>query len=126
MSNHRYTIEFRIWGDALDADEVSRDLGLQPCQTRTSGASRFPGRSDHRGMWAYAGPAGAPTEWASLEDGLTNLIEHLWPYREKIAKYRATADLVWWCGHFQSGFDGGPTLSAALLRKLGEFGAELY
>jgi len=49
-----------------------------------------------------------------------------WPQREKIAKYSATSDLIWWCGHFQSSLDGGPTLSAELLRDLGGFGVELY
>jgi len=125
MTNHRYTVEFRIWGDTLDSDEVSRDLGLQACQTRTAGMSRFPGRTD-RGMWAYSGPAGSPTEWASLEEGLTHVIKHLWPHRERLAKYAATSELVWWCGHFQSSFDGGPTLSPALLKRLGEFGVVLY
>jgi hypothetical protein len=55
-----------------------------------------------------------------------HVLESLWPHRDKIAKYAATSKLVWWCGHFQSSFDGGPTLSLALLRKLGEFGADLH
>jgi len=125
MTNHKYSVEFRIWGDTLDAEAVSRDLGLQPCQTRTAGASRFPGRID-RGMWAYNGPSGSPTEWTSLEEGLRHLSQHLWPHREKLAKYAASSELVWWCGHFQSSFDGGPTLSPELLKRLGEFGAVLY
>jgi len=125
MTNHKYSVEFRIWGDTLDAEAVSRDLGLQPCQTRTAGASRFPGRID-RGMWAYNGPSGSPTEWTSLEEGLRHLSQHLWPHREKLATYAASSELVWWCGHFQSSFDGGPTLSPELLKRLGEFGAVLY
>jgi len=125
MTNHQYSVEFRIWGDTLDAEAVSRDLGLQPCQTRTAGASRFPGRID-RGMWAYNGPSGSPTEWTSLEEGLRHLSQHLWPHREKLAKYAASSELVWWCGHFQSSLDGGPTLSPELLKRLGEFGAVLY
>src|ERR1700757_1599516 len=126
MTNHKYTVELRIWGDTLDSDEVSRDLGLQPCQTRKAGMTRFPGRTDRVGMWAYSGPPGSPTEWASLEEALRHVIDHLWPHREKLAKYAAMSNLVWWCGHFQSSFDGGPTLSPALLKTLGEFGVELY
>jgi len=125
MTNHRYTVEFRIWGDTLDSDEVSRNLDLQPCQTRTAGMSRFPGRTD-RGLWAYSGPPGSPAQCASLEDGLTHVMDHLWPHREKLATYAATSELIWWCGHFQSSFDGGPTLSPALLKRLGDFGVLLY
>jgi hypothetical protein len=124
MADHQYTVEFRIWGDTLDAALVTRELGLEACQTRTAGASRFPGRID-RGMWAYNGPSGSPQEWTSLENGLQHVLEHLWPHREKIAKYAARFEVVWWCGHFQSSFDGGPTLSADLLKKLGEFNVEL-
>lgn len=35
-------------------------------------------------------------------------------------------DLVWWCGHFQSSFDGGPMISPSLLTRLGEFGVLLF
>ena len=124
-TNHEYTVEFRIWGEALDAAQVSRDLGLEACQTRTPGAGRCAGRIDE-GMWAYNGPPGSPTEWSSLEGGLLYVLGSLWPHRETIEKYAATSSLVWWCGHFQSSVDGGPRLSPALLRKLGEFGADLY
>jgi len=41
-------------------------------------------------------------------------------------KYCAGGIFTWWCGHFQSGFDGGPTLTPDLLRRLGEFGADLF
>jgi len=125
MSNHEYTVEFRIWGETLDADQVTRDLGLQPCQTRLAGGSHFKGRVD-RGMWAYSGPPEAPTEWPSLEEGLIFVLDNLWSHRHKFAKYAATTRLGWWCGHFQSSFDGGPTLSPSLLKRLAEFGAELY
>lgn len=64
--------------------------------------------------------------WESLADGLTFILDKLWPHREAIAKHQTSGTLVWWCGNFQSSFDGGPTLPAALLRRLGEFGADLF
>ena len=76
-------------------------------------------------MWAYNGPPDSPTRWSSLEEGLQYVLEQLWPHRDKLAFYRSM-EPTWWCGHFQSSFDGGPTLSPKLLRQLGEFGAELY
>jgi hypothetical protein len=125
MEGHAYTVEFRILGPTLDAEAVSRDLGLAPCQTRTPSAHDARGRVA-QGMWAYNGPPGSPREWVSLEEGVRYVLENLWPHRDKIATYYATSRPLWWCGHFQSAFDGGPTLSAELLRKLGEFSVELY
>ena len=123
MRGHDYTVEFRIFSATLDPNEITRELGLQPCQTRIEGAPGL--RGPQRGMWAYDGGEGSIT-WESLADGLTFLLDKLWPHREAIAKYKSAGMLVWWCGNFQSSIDGGPTLSAALLKRLGEFGAELY
>jgi hypothetical protein len=37
--------------------------------------------------------------------------------------YRRDYEVIWWCGHFQQAFDGGPLLSASLLERLAAFGA---
>jgi hypothetical protein len=65
-------------------------------------------------------------EWTSLEDGLRHVLEILLPKKDIIEEYAKAYEAVWWCGHFQSSFDGGPTLSASLLKLLGEFGIPLY
>src|SRR5580765_5187584 len=124
MTGRKYTVEFRIFSNTLDPAEISKDLGLQPCQVRMKDTLRADGKLCEA-MWAYDGGRGS-TDWDSLSDGLSFLLEILWPHRELIAKYRMSGKLVWWCGNFQSSFDGGPWLSAALLKRLGEFGAELY
>src|SRR5215471_19424071 len=124
MTNHTYTAEFRLYSDALDPNTVTHELGLEPCQIRMPGDARSRGRTA-RGLWAYK-PAESPLEWESLEEALRDLLTHLWPHRHAIARYAANAELVWWCGHWQSSFDGGPTLSVDLLRRLGEFGADLF
>ena len=80
----------------------------------------------YKGMWAYNGTDDEAVQWDSLEEGLTFVLDKLWPHREAIAKYRANGDLIWWCGHFQAGFDGGPLLCSQLLRRLGEFGVDLF
>jgi Domain of unknown function (DUF4279) len=124
MSGHDYTVEFRIFSETLDPDKITRELGLQPCQIRIPGV---PGlrKGPQQGMWAYDGGEGH-TSWKALADGLTFVLDKLWSHRDAIAKYKTAGKLVWWCGNFQSSFDGGPTLSAALLGRLGEFGAELF
>ena len=124
MTGHTYTVEFRIWGPTLTPEQVSRDLGLVPCQTRSPLSEPVARSSD--GMWAYNGPLGMPKEWPSLEEGLLHVLEGLWPQRDKISRYQDTSKIVWWCGHFQSAFDGGPALSVGLMGKLAEFGADLY
>ena len=126
-SSHVYTVEFRIFSDTLDPSVISHELGIKPCQVRAQGLRRSDGKAIG-GMWAYNGEDDTKhgTEWSSLEEGLVFVLNKLWPLREIIAGYASNAKLVWWCGNFQSSFDGGPTLSPRLLGRLGEFGAELF
>ena len=80
-------------------------------------------------MWSYDGArvaADIVREWTSLEDGLRHVLEILLPKKDIIEEYAKTYEAVWWCGNFQSSFDGDPTLSASLLKLLGEFGIPLY
>jgi hypothetical protein len=78
-------------------------------------------------MWAYNGTDKTEVFWVTLEEGVNFTLESLWPLRTVIVKYKELgAQLIWRCGHFYSSFDGGPTLSPGLLKKLGEFGAELF
>jgi hypothetical protein len=124
MSGHDYTVEFRIFSDTIDPSEITRELNLKPCQTRVEGALG-PGGRVLKGMWAFDGAEGS-NNWESLEDGLNFVLDKLWPQRENIVKYKSSGRLVWWCGNFQSSVNGGLTLSAGLLARLGEFGAELF
>jgi len=48
------------------------------------------------------------------------------PLRSEIDNYKQKYDAVWWCGHFQSSFDGGPMLTAELMGRLADFGVDLY
>ena len=124
MNQHEYSVEFRIFD--LEPASITQDLGLRPCQTRTTGFERFTGRFD-QDMWAYNGSDDEDVVWESLEEGLNFVIDKLWASRETLARYaEAGARLVWWCGHFSSSFDGGPSLSPTLLKRLGEFGVELF
>ncbi len=126
MSGHVYTVEFRIFSETLDPGAITNTLSLQPCQVRRQGSLRADGKI-YSGMWAYNGCGDTKSpEWVSLEEGLTFVLDKIWPRKEAIAGYISNAQLVWWCGHFQSTFDGGPKLSPFLLGKLGTFGADLF
>lgn len=120
---HRYTVELRLYGEQLDPDTITRETGLQPCQVRVRGA-QLGTRTYTRGMWAFDG--NGPGEWTSLEEGLAFVLARLGGSVDLFATYRQEYKFVWWCGHFQSSFDGGPTISAALLERLGRLGAELF
>lgn len=79
-------------------------------------------------MWSYNGfpECVGSRPWKCLEEGLSFVLEKLWPLRAKIEAYKQEYELVLWCGHFQSSANGGPTLSSAILKKLGDFGVELF
>ncbi len=129
MSGHGYTVELRIFGQKLDPNEVTTRVGLVPCQTRLAGSRRSANSVYEEGMWAYNGLGAEPEtpERESLADALTFVLDRVWDQRTAIAAYKAGgAAVCWWCGHFQSSFDGGPILSASLLARLGEFGADLF
>jgi hypothetical protein len=120
--NHRYTVELRVWGTDLDPDLVTKETGLVPCRTWLRGSQRG-NRVYEASMWGFNGWGQEPEQdWDSLEDGLTFV-----QGTEDIFKRLTEPYTVgWWCGHFQSSFDGGPELSAELLARLGAFGASLY
>ena len=123
---HKYTVEFRIYGEGFDPLCVTKNLNLAPSTVRLAneaiGTSRSP-----LACWGYDGrDDGGQEYWDSLEDGLMFLLNRLERVKDKLDLYRQAQDLVFWCGHFQSSFDGGPTLSPALLQKLSEFGVGVF
>lgn len=75
-------------------------------------------------MWGYEVAAGK--EWDEFEDAIDSLLKVLMPLKSKIGGYSSKYDVVLWCGHFASSFDGGPTFSAELLQKLGELAVPLH
>lgn len=124
---HEYLVELRISGAELVPAAVTKDLGLEPSLVREVGERRGERKVWDQALWAYNGsPSATPKHWASFEEGLTFLLDKLEPLRTQIEIYRTKYEIVWWCGHFQSSFDGGPTFSAGLLRRLADFGVALY
>ena len=124
----RFTVEFRIYGKALDPDAVTELLALQPCQVVLPG-SRRGSRIVEEAMWAFNGSEAGETgalDWTTLEEGLKSVLEKLWSRRELISQYNGASRKIWWCGQFQPGFNSGATLSANLLGELAQFGADLF
>jgi Domain of unknown function (DUF4279) len=126
-TSHRYTVELRVWGETLNPGHVTKETGLTPCQTRFAGSRRGSRTYHTQSMWAFDGHGDkGAREWESLEEGLSCVLDRLDGSEHVFAKLRTEYDVQWWCGHFQSSFDGGPELSALLLERLGRFGAGLF
>ena len=125
---HEYTVEFRIHGADLVPSVITEDLGLEPSEVRNVGDRRDLKTQWEEALWAYDGcsPSLGNKTWDSLEDGLRFVLEKLWPLKGKIDSYKSRFRVMLWCGHFYSSFNGGPTLSPALLKMLGEFGVEVF
>lgn len=125
---HEYTVEFRIHGKDLQVSSVTEALGLAPSLVRKVGEQRGETTKWEEAMWSYNGfpEAHGSRPWKSLEEGLSFVLENLWPLRNKIDAYKQRCQLVFWCGHFQSAANGGPTLSPAILKRLGDFGVALF
>jgi|EndMetStandDraft_3_1072993.scaffolds.fasta_scaffold225843_2 hypothetical protein len=123
--NHTYSVEFRLYGDDLDPIEVSSIIGLQ---ATTSSTGEHIGKRRRQPFWGYnaSDDPQYQDEWQSLEDGLALVSRRLKPYRSIISTLYSQFDGIWWCGHFQYSFDGGPTLSPRTLIEVASFGCPLY
>ena len=121
----KYTIEFRIEGATLSPNAVSEKVGLRPCLIREprgpSENTRF-----RNALWSFDGEAssgdGNAKEWNSLSEGLSALLDALLPKQTIIQQEFGAHDMYWWCGHFQTSFDGCSTLSPSVLTRLAQFG----
>src|SRR5512146_2792574 len=123
---HSYTVELRIIGENLDPDSVTRTLGISPTQVRKKGERRSDESTWKSNMWALDVLPPVGSEWGSLEDGLAALVSRVKAIQSQIQLYLPANELYVWCGHFTSGFDGGPTLSPNILKSLGDLGAQLF
>jgi hypothetical protein len=123
---HSYNVEFRIWSEKedIDLESITNTLCIHPTNTRQRGEPKSPTRVFTESMWGYDVDPGK--KWDSLEEALASLLKVLMPLKDKIMKYNTKYDVILWCGHFTSSFDGGPSFSPKLLKNLGEFGVELY
>lgn len=122
--NHTYSVEFRLAGEELNPGEVSSLIGLKA--TGWSDGEQLGSRRRHP-FWGYNGSDDPQfqDEWQSLEDGLTLVSRKLSPFRSTITQLLNRFSGIWWCGHFQSSYNGGPMLSPQLLAEIASFGCPL-
>jgi len=125
---HEYTVELLISGDDLDEGEISTRLGLRASVFFKKGESLSPQTKRERSTstWSFRfdPPYGKPV-WPSLEDGLMCMIERLLPLKDVLFELKNRYSMVAYCGHFGSGFGGGPSIRPETLGVLSQLGLTL-
>lgn len=121
---HTYSVALRIEGEGVNPTEISAELGMESSYSRERGEPRGSSGIFEEGLWSYAGTNNSK-KWSSLEEGLLAVMSDLLPQIDLIKNYGSDKKVYWWCGHFQSSFNGGPEFSADLFKKLNHFGIPL-
>lgn len=117
---HRYTVELRIIGPELDPEQVTEHVGLQPTLIRRKGEPRSKTSNWTTTTWAIEVLPPGRDDWPSLEEGLNALLSLVGPIWNRISPYSALNEILFWCGHFTSSFDGGPVLTSGVLKSLAD------
>lgn len=133
---HSYTVSLRIESATLDTARLTRELGMNPTQTRFVGQRRGPNSTWDKALWEFelapeksdVAPENWPDwpQWHSLEKAFEKLLRLFSPHTTILQSYRQEHDVYLFVGHFSSSFDGGPRLSAEILKALGDFGVQVY
>ena len=123
---HKYLVSLSIVADELDESELSRILDVKPSSFRQRGDLRSPTSRYERSAWLrhFDPPNGEP-HWSSLNEGLKQMAEQLRPRKAALLEVGKKHDIAAYCGHFGSGFGGGPDIAPETLRELAELGLSL-
>jgi len=70
---HKYTVSLRITSSELDVAQVTKELGLTPTQTRSTGDRKSANAVWEKGLWEFEVHPQNRTDWDSLEEGLATL-----------------------------------------------------
>jgi Domain of unknown function (DUF4279) len=125
---HKYCVDLTISGDDLDEAEISQLLGLKANVFLKKGAllSKTSQRSrETNSLSFFVDPPDGEQDRISLDAGLSCLIEKFHNLKGILASLSSRFKLDAYCGHFGSGFGGGPSSSPQVLGKLAEMGLTL-
>jgi Domain of unknown function (DUF4279) len=118
---HEYSVELLVAGDDLEEAEISKKLGLQSTGFLKKGEPLPPRRHREQSVWSFAVcPSPDNPNWSSLDDGLRNLAAKLLPVKNALRDLKQQYSIEAYCGHFGSGFGGGPSISPETLHLLAE------
>lgn len=123
---HTYSVGLVIAGDDLDEAEVSRRLGLESTVFLKKGEPLPPKRRRKQSVWSFdVRPSPDNPDWQSLDDGLKCLVNKLLPLKAALIELKERYSTEAYCGHFGSGFGGGPSISPETLRLVADLGLTL-
>lgn len=123
---HKYSVGLVVAGDELDEAEISRKLGLQSYVFLKKGELLSPKRRREQSVWSFdVRPSPDDPDWHSLDDGLRCLVDTLLPLKDVLRELKQRYSTEAYCGHFGSGFGGGPSISSETLRLLAVLGLTL-
>jgi len=124
---HTYTASLRFYGLPHRVHGLSEELGLPGHVLPYRVGKRAPSSPTPILTWDYSIEPSAPDcNWESLQEPLEALVSVSLPVRDRIVLAAQSLEGIWWCGHFQSSFDGGPHLTASLLERLSSFKLPLF
>jgi hypothetical protein len=125
---HKYTVGLAISGDDLDETQISSILGLRASVFFKKGEPLSPWtKTKHStSTWSFHfDPAEGKPEWQSLEEGLVCMLKRLLPLKDALLELKKRYSMVAYCGHFGSGFGGGPSIRPETLGVLSQLGLTL-
>jgi hypothetical protein len=126
-------VGFRLVGDLLDPEAITRATGLTPSLSHRKGEVRSPYSSGRTpppwptGVWMMHSEDGLPETGNSLEDHLTWLLDAIEPHAETLQRLAAEQHLTadFYCSYFMAQGNSGFALSARTVRRIAAIGADL-
>jgi hypothetical protein len=123
---------FRLLGDRLITDEVTRRTGIEPTFASDKGALRSTGRkkksktiTQRTGAWYLSSEGQLQT--TSVERHLIWLLDQIEPARETFLEIAETHDAIadFFCYWLSASGHGGPEVSAGALARISRLNATL-
>jgi hypothetical protein len=125
---HEYSVGITISGDDLDEAEISAMPGLSASVffKKSEPLSPLTKREHSTSTWSFHfdPPDGNPV-WPSLEDGLICMLKRILPLKNVLFELKKRYSIDAYCGHFGSGFGGGPSITPETLSLLAQLGLTL-
>ena len=123
---HEYDVALAISGDEIDEAEISALLNLKCSVFHRRGERRSPDAVNESSAWVHhVDLSEGKPEWQSLELGLSSLIQLMLSRRGALQELRKRYSVEAYCGHFGSGFGGGPSISPETMNLLADLALTL-
>lgn len=123
---------FRLMGERLDPDAITRATGLVPHHAHRKGEARPRSRTTElppwrSGRWSLDSSNALETSGNHLEDRVTRLLDQLEPVADAVIRLCAEHGLKadFFCGYFMGQSNSGFELSARTLERIAALGATL-